>query len=96
VVVDLRERQLLAKPVALPFVAPRVDALREQERLVQTIELLLDDLDALLLLRRPVPSLGPSLFPHVENPVLDQPHVAGRRLQQREFVGECAFEARPC
>jgi len=28
----------------------------------------------------------------VENPALDQPHVAGRRLQQREFVGECAFE----
>ena len=35
VVVDLRERQLLAEPVALPFVARRVDALREQERLAQ-------------------------------------------------------------
>jgi hypothetical protein len=34
VVVNLRERQLLSEPVALPFVARRVDALREQECLV--------------------------------------------------------------
>jgi hypothetical protein len=72
VVIDLGERQLLAEPVALPFVALRVDALHEQERLVQAIELLLDDLDALLLLRRPVLRFGPSLFPDVENPVRDQ------------------------
>jgi alpha-beta hydrolase superfamily lysophospholipase len=36
VLVDLPERQFLAEPVALPFVARRVDALREQERLVQS------------------------------------------------------------
>jgi hypothetical protein len=86
VVVDLRERQLLAESVALPFVARRIDALREQERLVQAIELLLDDLDAFLLFHRPVLRFGPPLFPDVENSVLDQPHVARRRLQQREFV----------
>jgi hypothetical protein len=57
VVVDLRERQFLAEPVALPFVARRVDALREQERLVQAIELLLDDLDALRRIRRRAASL---------------------------------------
>ena len=74
----------------MPFVARNVDALREQEGLVQAIELLLDDLDALL--RSPVLSFGPSLFPDVENPVLDQPCVAGRRLQQREFVDERTFE----
>jgi hypothetical protein len=44
VVVDLGERQLLAEPVALPFVARRVDALREEECFVQAIELLLDNL----------------------------------------------------
>src|ERR671910_563978 len=33
-----------------------------------------------------------SRFPDMENPVLDQPHVAARRLQQREFVGERTFE----
>ena len=43
---DLRQRQLLPQPIALPFVARRVDALREQEGLVQAIDLLLDDLDA--------------------------------------------------
>ena len=42
VVVDLRERQLLTEPVALPFVARRVDGLREQERLVQAIQFLSD------------------------------------------------------
>jgi hypothetical protein len=67
VVVDLGERQLLAQPVALPFVARRVDALREQEGLVQAIELLLDELDALLLLRRPVLRFGTSLLPNVES-----------------------------
>ena len=54
----------------MPFVARSVDALREQERLVQAIELLLDDLDAFLLLRRSILRFGPSLFPDVENPVL--------------------------
>jgi hypothetical protein len=33
------------------------------------------------------------LLPHVENLVLDQPHVAGGRLQERELVGERAFES---
>jgi hypothetical protein len=61
--VDLRERQLLAQPVALPFVAHRVEALREQECLVQAIELLLDDFDALLLPHRPVLRFGASLLP---------------------------------
>jgi hypothetical protein len=28
----------------------------------------------------------------VENPAFDQPHVAGRRLQQREFIGKRPFE----
>jgi hypothetical protein len=62
--VDLGERQLLAEPVALAFVARRVDALGEQEGLVQAIELVLDDLDALLLLRRPALRCGASLLPY--------------------------------
>jgi hypothetical protein len=37
-VVDLRERQLLAEPVALPFVARRVDALRKQEHLAKRVK----------------------------------------------------------
>jgi CBS domain-containing protein len=34
----------------------------------------------------------PPLVPHVENPILDQAHVADGRLQQRKFVGERAFK----
>jgi hypothetical protein len=37
VVVDLRERQLLAQPVTLAFVAGGVNALREQKRLVEPV-----------------------------------------------------------
>jgi hypothetical protein len=33
-VVDLRERQLVEQHVTLPFVARRIDALREDERFV--------------------------------------------------------------
>ena len=92
VVVNLRERQLLAELIALTLAALDVYALREQDRVVRPIELLLDGLDAPLLLWRPAFRFGPSLLLEVENPVLDQPHVAGRRLKEREFVGERAFE----
>nr|WP_239489828.1 hypothetical protein [Luteitalea sp. TBR-22] len=91
-VVDLPQRELLAQPVALPLVAGAVDGLREQERIVKPIELLLDGLHPPVLLRRSVLRLRPPLLPHVENPVCDQAHVAGGRLQEREFVREGALE----
>ena len=90
--VDLGERQLLTQPVALPFVALSVDRLLEEECVIEAVQLLLNELDALLLLYGPVFRLRPPLFPHVEDAVLDQAHVAGRRLQERELVGERAFE----
>jgi hypothetical protein len=91
-VVDLGERQLLAQPVALPPVALGVDRMLEQERFVQPIELLLDGLDALLLLGRSVLRVRATLLPGVENPVLDEPHVARGWLQEGELAGERAFE----
>lgn len=90
--VDLGERQLLAKPIPLSLVAGGIDALREQKRFVQPVQLLLNRPDPSFLLRRPVFRFGPPLFPDVEDTVLHQAHVAGRRLQEREFVGERAFE----
>jgi hypothetical protein len=52
--VDLGERQFLTQPVALPFVALGVDRLLEEERVIEAVQLLLNQLDALLLLDRPV------------------------------------------
>ncbi|MEZ5289918.1 MAG: hypothetical protein R2745_02440 [Vicinamibacterales bacterium] len=91
-VVDLGQRQLLAQPVALPLVARAIDRLREQERIVEPVELLLDRFHPPVLVDRAVLRLSPPLLPHKENPVLDQAHVARRRLQEREFVRERAFE----
>src|SRR5687768_7001951 len=90
--VDLRERPLLTQPVALPFVALGVDRLLEEEGVIEAVQLLLNELDALFLPDRPILRLRPPLLPSVENPVLDQAHVAGCRLQEREFIGERAFE----
>lgn len=81
VVVDLCERQLLAQPVALPFVALGVDRLLEEERVIEAVQLLLNQLDALLLLDRPVLRLRPPLLPNTENPVVDQANVAGCRCR---------------
>jgi hypothetical protein len=50
--VDLGERQLLTQPVPLLFVALGVDRLLEEERVIETVQLLLNQLDALLLLDR--------------------------------------------
>ena len=92
VVVDLGERQFLAQFVALTAVAGEVDRLQIEERFVQPVELLLDRLDGPLLLRGPVVRFRAPLLPDVEDAVLHQAHVAGCRLQEREFVGERAFE----
>ncbi|HEX7087150.1 MAG TPA: hypothetical protein VF198_12360 [Vicinamibacterales bacterium] len=76
-VVDLGQRQLLAQPVALPLVRLGVDRLREEEGVIEAVQLLLNQLDALLLLDRAVLRFCPPLLPDIENPVLDQAHVAG-------------------
>ena len=43
--------------------------------------------------RCPAPHFGPPLLPDVQNAILHQPHVAWRRLQEREFVGKRALES---
>jgi hypothetical protein len=48
VMVDLDERQLRAQAVALPLVRLGVDQLREEERFVRFVQLLLNQLDAVL------------------------------------------------
>ncbi len=90
--VDLRERQFLAQFVALAAVAGEVDRLRVQERFVEPVEFLLDRFDPALLFRRPLVRFRTPLLPHVKDAILHQAHVAGRRLQKRQFVDERAFE----
>jgi hypothetical protein len=92
--VDLGERQLLAQLVALPAVAGEVDRLRVQERFVQLVQLLLDRTHPPLLFRRPVLRFSPTLLPHAEDSILDQPHVARRWLQQCELIDEGSFQRR--
>src|SRR3954453_19313587 len=90
--IDLRERQLLAQPVALTAVAGEIGRPRVQKRFVEPVELLLDQFYAALPLRRPLARFRPPLLPHMEDAILHQAHVAWRRLQKRQFVNERAFE----
>jgi hypothetical protein len=72
---DLGERQFLAQLVALTTVAGEVDRFRIEERFSKPVELLLNRLDAALLLRRPLVRVRAPLLPHVKDAVLHQPHV---------------------
>src|SRR4029453_16867511 len=94
VMVDLGERQFLAQLVALPAVGRDVDRLRIEERLIQLVQLLLDGTHPPLLFRRPLFRFSPTLLPHAEDSILDQPHVAWRRLQDFQLVDERAFQRR--
>src|SRR6187431_782889 len=88
------ERQFLAQFVALAAVGRDVDRLRVEERLVQLVQLLLDFAHPPLLFRRPVLRFSPTLLPHAEDSILDQPHVARRWLQQCELIDEGPFQRR--
>ena len=90
--IDLRERQFLAQLVPLAAVAGEVDRFRIQKCFIEPVELLLNHLDPAFLLRRPLVRFRPPLFPHVEDPILHEAHVAGRRLQERQLVDERTFE----
>src|SRR5687767_4510227 len=88
--VDLRQRQLLAEPVALAAVGGKVDRFRVQKRLVQPVELLTDRLDPSLLLRSLLCGLRASLLPDAEDAVFDKTHIARCRLEGRQFIDERA------
>ena len=92
--VDVGEREFLTEPVPLSLVRLDVDRLREQERLVESIELLLNRLSMPLGIGGLATDLGFALLPRSQDAFLDQPHVAGRRLQQLQLVGEQTFELR--
>ena len=92
VVVNLRQRQLLAELVALAAVGVAVDRFRIQKRLVKPVEFQADGLEPSFLFGGSLSGRGALLLPDVENAVLDDPHVAGRRLQQGQFVRERAFQ----
>ena len=69
-----------------------VDRLRIEERLIQLVQLLLDGAHPPLLFRRSVLRFSPTLLPHAEDSILDQPHVARRWLQQCELIDEGPFQ----
>ena len=60
---DLGERQFLAQLVALTAVAGEVDRFRLEVRFIKPVELLLNRLDAALLLRRPLAHTSRSIEP---------------------------------
>src|SRR5262249_38678688 len=89
---DLGERQFLAQLVALAAVAGEVDRLGVEERFVVPVELLLDRLNAAVLLRRMLVPFRTPLLPDTQDSIFDQAHVAGSRPQERKVVDEDAFE----
>ena len=67
--VDLRERELLAGFIALAFVAGQVDRLREEERLIEPAELLLNRLDAPFRISRSRLCVRQPLPPHLQDTI---------------------------
>jgi hypothetical protein len=63
VVVDLRQRQLLAELVALAAVGVEVDRFRVQERLVESVEFQADSLEPSILFSRSVSGSGACCVP---------------------------------
>jgi hypothetical protein len=76
----------------LAAVGVEVDRFRVQECFVEPVEFQADGFEPPFLLGSSLPSRGALQLPHVEHAVLDDAHVAGRLLQQCQFVYEGAFE----
>ena len=70
--VDPRERELLAQLVAVPVVRVDVDRSLEQERLIQTVQLLANHLLPALDLGDPLCRIGSQLPPGVRHAVFDE------------------------
>ena len=78
--VDLRQREFLAKLVAVSLVRADVDRLREEERFIKPVPLLLNRLGLASDIIRLARDLGLTLLPCLQNEFLHDAHVAGRRL----------------
>ncbi|HET7697706.1 MAG TPA: hypothetical protein VFK57_18470 [Vicinamibacterales bacterium] len=86
--VDSRERELLAQFLRVAVVGLDVDRALEEERFVQAVQLVLDGFGGSLGDRNLLGDCRLPRLPDLQHGFLEQPHVAWRRLQQRQFVCE--------
>ena len=73
----------------MPLVGRLIDRFRKQEGFIEPIEFVSDRLGSPVRLRRAFARFGLNL-PDMQDAIVDQAQVAGRWLQQREFVNEQA------
>ncbi|HYC47008.1 MAG TPA: hypothetical protein VED01_16145 [Burkholderiales bacterium] len=78
--IDLNQRQFLAQAITLSLVRFEVDRARENERIVEAIELLLNRLHLALDVLELASNRPLALVPNLQDRLLQQPHVARRRL----------------
>nr|WP_239490265.1 hypothetical protein [Luteitalea sp. TBR-22] len=90
--VDAEQRELLAQLLGVPVVDVDIDRALEQERLVQTVELLLDGFGLACGAREVGAGRLLARLPDLEDRLLQQPHVAGGRLQPGQLLLEQGFE----
>ncbi|PYQ86917.1 MAG: hypothetical protein DMG03_06495 [Acidobacteria bacterium] len=90
--VHLRDRELLAQLVAVAVVRVDVDRPFEQERLIQTVQLLANRFLPALDLSDPLCRIGLQFAPGVHHAILDEAHEASCWLQARELLDEQLLE----
>ncbi|HVH55568.1 MAG TPA: hypothetical protein VM791_04915 [Vicinamibacterales bacterium] len=90
--VDPGERELLAQLLRVTVVRLDVNRALEEERFVETVQLLLNRLGSALSRREFIAHGHFPRFPDLQHGFLEQPHVAWRWLEQGEFVCEQSFE----
>nr|WP_291986449.1 hypothetical protein [Luteitalea sp.] len=90
--VDAEQRELLAQLLRVPVVDVDIDRALEQERLVQTVELLLNGFGLACGARKVGTGRLLAGVPDLEDRFLQQPHVAGSRLQSGQLLLEQRLE----
>src|SRR4051794_7358645 len=90
--VHLCDRELLAQLVAVAVVPVDVDRPFEQERLIQTVQLLANRFLPALDLSDPLCRIGLQFPPGVHHAILDEAHEASCWLQARELLDEQLLE----
>jgi hypothetical protein len=94
VLIDLQQRELLAQLVLVPVVCVNVDRLSKEKRFVESVELLLDRLRLPFNVSNVAKELSLALLPRTQHMLFHEPHVARRRLQLFQLVGEQSFQLR--
>jgi hypothetical protein len=91
--VNLDQRQLFTKPIALAFVRAEVDRLLVNERVIEAIDFLLDGFHSMLSARHLVLDRSLAVVPYAQHGFLEKPHITRRRLESLQLVHEQPFDA---